>query len=99
MLALRAGVDEILRFAQDDNLIEQIFSPLIVGVAHQAHDVAAGVEIERARFTRGLHVGFVWKLVAFAAIAGMTAGDQVLPGGEASSRAWNHVIQREFAGG
>jgi len=96
---LRAGVDEILRFAQDDNLIEQIFSPLIVGVAHQAHDVATGVEIERARFTRRLHVGFVWKLVAFAAIAGMTAGDQVLPGGEAAARAWNHVIQREFAGG
>ena len=99
MLALRAGVDEILRFAQDDNLIEQIFSPLIVGVAHQAHDVAAGVEIEGAGFTRGLHVSFVGKLVAFAAIAGMTTGDQVLPGGEAAARAWNHVIQRKFAGG
>ncbi len=48
--------------------------------AHQTHDVAAGVEIETSGFARWPHIGFVWKLVAFAAIAGMTAGDQILPG-------------------
>jgi hypothetical protein len=26
--------------------IEQIFSPLVIGVPHQSHDVATGVEIE-----------------------------------------------------
>ncbi len=61
--------------------------------------MAAGVEIEGARFARGLHIGFVRELVAFAAVAGMAAGDEVLPGGEAAARAGNHMVQREFAGG
>ena len=60
--------------------IEQILPPLIVRMPHQAHDVATGVEIEGARFAGGLHTGFVRKLVAFAAVAGMAAGDEVLPG-------------------
>jgi len=55
-------------------LVEQIFSPLIVGVAHQAHDVAAGVEIEGAGFAGRAHVGFMRELVAFTAVAGMAAG-------------------------
>ena len=66
---------------------------------HQPHDVAAGVEIEGTRFTRGPHVDFVRKLVALAAVTGMAAGDEVLPGGEAAARARDHVIQCEFAGG
>ena len=37
---------------------------------HQAHNVAASVEIEGAGFAGRLHVGFVGKLIAFAAIAG-----------------------------
>ena len=61
--------------------------------------MAAGVEIEGAWFARGLHVGFVGKLVAFAAVARMTAGYEVLPGGETAARARNHVVQRQFAGG
>ena len=65
---------------------------------HQAHDVATGVEIEGTRFTRGPHVGFVRKLVALAAVAGMAAGDEVFPSGEAAARARDHVVQREFAG-
>ena len=65
---------------------------------HQAHDVATGVEIERPRFTRRPHVGFVRKLVALAAVTGMAAGDKVLPGGEAAARARDYVVQREFAG-
>ena len=61
--------------------------------------MAAGVEIEGAGFARGLHVGFVGKLVAFAAVAGMAAGDEVLPGGEAAAGAGNYMVQRKFAGG
>ena len=66
---------------------------------HQAHDVATGVEIEGAGFAGGPHVGFVRKLVAFAAVAGMTAGYEILPGGETSARARNDVVERELAGG
>ena len=66
---------------------------------HQAHDVAAGVEIEGARFARGPHIGFVRKLVALAAVAGMAAGDQVLPGGQTAAGTRDDVIEREFARG
>ena len=57
------------------------------------------MEVKGTRFARGLHVGFVRQLVAFAAVAGMAAGDKVLPSGEAAARARNHVVQRKFAGG
>ena len=80
-------------------LVEQILSPLIVRVPHQAHDVAAGVEIEGSRFPRGLHVGFVRKLIAFAAVAGMAAGDEIFPGRESPARARNHMIERKFTRG
>ena len=66
---------------------------------HQAHDVAAGVEIEGTRLAGGPHVGFVRKLIAFAAIAGVATGDEVLPSGEASARARDHVVEGEFSGG
>ena len=65
---------------------------------HEAHDVATGVEVERARFAGRLHIRFVRKLVAFTAIAGMTAGNEVLPRGQAAAGAWNYMIQRKFAG-
>jgi len=80
-------------------LIEKILSPLIIRVPHQAHDVAAGVEVERAGFARGSHVDFVRELVSFTPVAGMTAGDEVLPGGEAATGAGNYVVERKFAGG
>ena len=106
---LPAEKQQVLRFAQDDNfmagiglkpaLVEQVLSPLIVGVAHQAHDVAAGVEIEGARFAGRAHVGFVRELIAFAAVAGMAAGYEIFPGGESAAGAWNYVVEREFAGG
>ena len=62
-------------------LIEEVLPPLIVRASHQAHDVAAGVEVEGAGFAHQLHAGFGGKLVAFAAIAGMAAGDEVFPRG------------------
>src|ERR1700692_2637331 len=80
-------------------LVKQILPPLIIRVPHQAHDVATGVEIERARFSRRLHVGFVRQLIAFTAVAGMAARDKILPSRQSASGTWNHMIQREFAGG
>ena len=81
-----------------ERLVEQILSPLIIRMPHQPHDVATGVKIKGTRFPRGPHVGFVRKLVAFAAVARMAAGDEVFPSGEAAARARDHVVQREFAG-
>ena len=50
--------------------VKQILPPLIVGAAHQAHDVAAGVEVEGAGFAHQLHAGFGGRLISLAAIAG-----------------------------
>jgi len=57
------------------------------------------VEIEGAGFAGRPHVRFVRKLIAFAAVAGMAAGYEILPGGEAATGAGNHVVEREFARG
>jgi hypothetical protein len=81
-----------------EQLIEQILSPLIIRMPHQAHDVAAGVEIEGTRLAGGPHVGFVRKLIAFAAVAAVATGDEVLPGGKASARARDDVVEGELSG-
>jgi hypothetical protein len=80
-----------------DRSIEQILPPLVVGSSHQAHDVAAGVEIEGAGLAHKLHSGFIGHLVALAAIAGMAACHQIFPGGSASSRSGHDMIERQFA--
>jgi len=80
-----------------DRSIEQILPPLVVGSSHQAHDVAAGVEIEGAGLAHKLHSGFIGHLVALAAIAGMAACHQIFPGGSASARTGHDVVEREFS--
>ena len=88
------------RFGAAQNLlVKQVLSPLIIRPSHQSHDVAAGMEIERARLPHQLHVRFVRILIALAAIAGVAAGDQILPGRRTSARTRNHVIEREFTRG
>ena len=77
--------------------VEQILPPLIVRAAHQPHDMAAGMEIEGARFAHQLHSRFRRRLVALVAIAEMAAGDEIFPRGCASARARDHVVQRQFA--
>jgi hypothetical protein len=57
------------------------------------------VKIEGAGLARQFQTGCDGGLVAFAAIAGVAAGDEVLPGGESSARARDHVIERQFTGG
>jgi len=59
--------------------------------------VAAGVEIEGARFTHQLHSGFERKLVALAAIAGVAAGHKILPCRGTAARAGSDVIQSQLA--
>ena len=53
----------------------------------------------KERGSRRAHVGFVRELIAFAAVAGMAAGYEILPGGETSAGARDDVVEREFAGG
>ena len=56
--------------------------------------MATGVEVEGAGFAHQLHAGFERCLVALAAIAGVAAGDEILPGRIASARAGDHVVER-----
>ena len=67
------------------------------GAAHQAHDVAAGMEIEGAGLAHEFHSGFAGKLVALAAIARVAAGDEIFPCRRASARTRDHVVEGEFA--
>ena len=78
-------------------LIEEILSPLVVGAAHQSHNVAAGMKVECAGFAHQLHARFRWRLVAFAAVARMAASDEVLPGGGTSARARDYMIKSQFS--
>src|SRR5216683_6629495 len=81
-----------------ESSVEQILPPFVVAAAHQAHDVAAGVEVEGARLTHQLHAGFGGELIALAAVAGMAAGHQIFPGGRSSAGARDDVIERQLTG-
>jgi hypothetical protein len=81
-----------------DNLIKQVLPPFVVGAAHQSHDMAAGMEIEGARLAHELHACLGGRLVSFAAIARMAAGDEILPRRRAAARTGYHVIERKFPG-
>ena len=78
--------------------IEQVLAPLGVRVAHQAHDVAAGMQVEGARLAHQFHFGFAWQLIALAPVAGVAAGDQVFPGGSSPAGARHYMVQSQFAG-
>jgi len=59
---------------------EKIFTPTVVAAAQHAHDLTAGVERKWPRFTHQHHVvKLVEEPVAFAAIAGVTAGNEIFP--------------------
>lgn len=67
-------------------------------MTHHAHDVPAGVQIERARFTEQLHIRLVRQLIALATVAAVAAGYKIFPGRRTSARAWQDVIQRQVTG-
>ena len=77
--------------------VEQILPPLVIRVAHQPHNVAAGMQIERVRLTHQLHTHFRRKLVPFVTVAFVAASYQVLPGRGAPSGAGNDVIECKLA--
>jgi hypothetical protein len=90
---------KIIYDGQDITSIEQILPPAVVAAAQHAHDLPAGVQREGPRVAQQDHVvDLVQHAVALAAVAGVAAGHQVLPGGVAAAGARNHVVQREFAG-
>lgn len=57
------------------------------------------MEVEGAGLADEVHGGFSGKLVALTAIAGMAAGDEILPGGRSAARTRHYVVQRELARG
>ena len=78
---------------------KEVFAPLVVTAAEEAHEVTAGVKTEGARRTEELHAGFFGGAVAFAVVAGVAAGDEVFPSGFAGAGARDDVIEGHFAGG
>lgn len=70
----------ICRKAASLQSIKQILPPLGIGPADHAHDVAAGMQAEGAGLAQQAHVDLAQQVIALAVIAGMAAGDQVLPG-------------------
>src|SRR5690242_3997415 len=74
------------------NLVKQILPPLIIGPSHQAHDVAAGVEVEGAGLTHQLHSRFGNKLISLSAIAEMAAGNEVFPRRVAATGARDNMV-------
>jgi len=55
--------------------IKQILPPLIVALAKQAHQVAAGVKAEGTRGAGQAHASFLGCSVAFAVVAVVAAGN------------------------
>src|SRR5579871_6591752 len=68
-------------------LKEKIFPPRFFAASHQAHELPRGVQAERTRRTRQMHVRFVRQAIALAIVAMMAARHQILPRGIAPARA------------
>src|ERR1700676_2926782 len=80
-------------------LIEEVLAPTIVSPPEHAHDLSAGVQRERTGLTQEDHiVDFTQHAVAFAPVAAVAAGHQVLPRRVAAAGARNYMIQRKFSG-
>jgi hypothetical protein len=61
--------------------------------------VAAGVQIEGVGLTQKLHCGLKGQLVPFAAVAGMAAGNQILPARRTTARTRYYVIESQVTRG
>src|SRR5579875_746390 len=79
--------------------VKQVFAPALVGAAQHAHDLPAGVKRERPRLAAQFQARFFRQAVALAAVAGMAAGDKVVPVGVSASRPRNDVVKSQFRSG
>jgi len=68
-------------------------------VHEHPHQVTAGVQAERPGYSRQFHAGFIGGAIPLAVVAGMTAGNQILPSRLAGSGARDDVIQGQLTGG
>src|SRR5579884_2690804 len=73
--------------------IEQVLAPAVVALAQEPHQMPAGVQAEGTRRAGQLHARFIGRAAAFAIVAGMAAGHQVLPRSFTGARARDHVIE------
>src|SRR4051812_29236052 len=77
-------------------LTEQVLRPGLLTATHQA---MASMHPNRARSLRQRHAGLRGSPVPLAVVAAQAARHQILPGGIARARAWNHMVQRQLLRG
>src|SRR5437868_14422285 len=108
LISLRDSFDFWFQFSRDwidlvtrnekselvEKLVKEVLAPLIVRSAHQAHDVSAGMQVERTRFAQQFHICFGRKLITLVAIAQMAASDQIFPGEGAASGTRTYMVER-----
>lgn len=59
--------------------IEKVLTPTGVAAAEIAHDLSIDVEAEGLRMFEQAHTHFIGESIAFAIIAALAAGDEVVP--------------------
>src|SRR5262249_10426578 len=79
-------------------LKEEIFSPLIVTLTQQTHQMAAGMQTEGSWLPSQFHAGLLRGPAALVIVAGVATGNEILPRGFAGARARNDVVKRKLAG-
>src|ERR1700733_8781903 len=63
---VRRSTDRSVCATESSGSVEEVLAPLLVAVADQAHQLARGVQRERARAAAQLQSGFFGRAVAFA---------------------------------
>lgn len=67
------------------HLVKQIFAPRFVAATEVAHDLAIDMQAEGLRAFDEPHPRFIGRCTAFAIVASLTAGDQIVPVGMSAS--------------
>lgn len=77
-------------------LIKKIFAPLLVAETDEAHQLARSVEREGPGASLELEPGFFGSAVAFAIVARIAAGNEILPRRAAAARTGQHVVESKL---
>src|SRR5256885_7716376 len=80
-------------------LIKKILTPTLIAVTNQSHQLTGSVQGERPRTPRQLKSSFFRSAIAFAVVALIAAGHQVLPGRPPASRARHYMVQGQLRAG
>jgi len=77
-------------------LIKQILTPALISVPYEPHQLPRGMQRKRPGPPRQFEPGLLWRTVAFAVIATVTARHQVFPRGTPAPRSRHNMVQRQF---